>query len=45
MHRCAHLAPNHLTEHRRQIDAIPSSRVPNLPPREKFESEERLITR
>ncbi|MGJ0125898.1 tyrosine-type recombinase/integrase [Pantoea sp. RHCKP32] len=28
--RYAHLAPNHLTEHARQIDAIFGSRVPNL---------------
>jgi integrase len=28
--RYAHLAPNHLTEHARQIDAIFCSRVPNL---------------
>lgn len=26
----AHLAPNHLTEHARQIDAIFGSRVPKL---------------
>ena len=28
--RYAHLAPDHLTEHARQIDAIFGSRVPNL---------------
>ncbi len=28
--RYAHLAPNHLTEHARQIDVIFGSRVPNL---------------
>lgn len=28
--RYAHLAPNHLTEHTRQIDAIFGSHVPNL---------------
>ncbi|HHD2946292.1 TPA: tyrosine-type recombinase/integrase, partial [Enterobacter bugandensis] len=28
--RYAHLAPNHLTEHARQIDSIFGSSVPNL---------------
>ncbi len=28
--RYAHLAPNHLTEHARQIDAIFTSDVPNM---------------
>lgn len=35
--RYAHLAPNHLTEHARQIDAIFDEDVPNMSHEEKFE--------
>lgn len=37
--RYAHLAPNHLTEHARQIDAIFGSRVSNLSHGEKIKAE------
>ncbi|EBQ5258241.1 hypothetical protein AXQ97_001043 [Salmonella enterica subsp. enterica] len=30
IHRYAHLAPNHLTEHAKQIDSIFSDDVPNM---------------
>ncbi len=30
VHRYAHLAPNHLTEHAKQIDSIFSDGVPNM---------------
>ena len=36
--RYAHLAPNHLTEHARQIDAIFGNRVPNLSHRENLKA-------
>ena len=35
--RYAHLAPNHLTEHARQIDAIFNDDVPNVSHSEKME--------
>nr|WP_276972634.1 tyrosine-type recombinase/integrase [Tatumella ptyseos] len=37
--RYAHLAPNHLTEHARQIDSIFGSCVPNLSQGENFRKE------